>query len=74
VKGYHLIDISLDWLIIEQSVQFKESVSHVPQHPHADTFTLTPVRDDEHEHDESSLDESSDLEDSDDSHSDLESI
>jgi hypothetical protein len=31
VKGYKLIDISLDHLIIESSVQFEESVSHVPQ-------------------------------------------
>ena len=30
VKGYHLIDISSDRLIIEHSVQFEESVSHVP--------------------------------------------
>ena len=30
VKGYRLIDISLDRLIIEQSLQFEESVSHVP--------------------------------------------
>jgi hypothetical protein len=69
VKGYRLIDISLDWLIIERSVQFEESVSHVPQHPHADTFTLPPVRDDEHAHADSSLDESFDLEDSEDSDS-----
>jgi hypothetical protein len=60
VKGYRLIDISSDWLIIEHSVQFKESVSHVPQQPHEDTFTLPPVRDDEHEHAEYCLDESSD--------------
>jgi hypothetical protein len=31
VKGYRLIDLSSDHLIIEHSVQFKESVSHVPQ-------------------------------------------
>jgi hypothetical protein len=31
VKGYRLIDISSDHLIIECSFQFKESVSHVPQ-------------------------------------------
>jgi hypothetical protein len=30
VKGYQLIDLSLDRLIIEHSVQFEESVSHVP--------------------------------------------
>jgi hypothetical protein len=43
VKGYWLIDLSLDGIIIEHSVQFEESVSHVPQQPHADTFTLPPV-------------------------------
>jgi hypothetical protein len=72
VKGYRLIDISLDWLIIERSVQFEESVSHVPQQPHTDTFTLPPVRDDENAHVDSSLDESFDSEDSNDSY--LESV
>jgi hypothetical protein len=43
VKGYQLIDLSSDQLIIERSVQFEESVSHVPQQSHADTFTLPPV-------------------------------
>jgi hypothetical protein len=52
VKGYSLIDLSSDRLIIEQSVQFEESVSHVPQQSHADTFILPPVRDDEHAHDQ----------------------
>jgi hypothetical protein len=33
VKGYRLIDLSSDRLIIERSVQFNESVSHVPQQP-----------------------------------------
>jgi hypothetical protein len=70
VKGYRLIDISSDRLIIECSVQFKESVSHVPQQSHADTFTLPLVQDDEHAHADSSSAESSDSEDSDDSHSD----
>jgi hypothetical protein len=66
VKGYRLIDLSSDQLIIEYSVQFEESVSHVPQQLHADTFVLPPVRDDEHAHDDSSSDESFDSEDSDD--------
>jgi hypothetical protein len=70
VKGYHLIDLSLDPLIIERSVQFEESVSHVPQQPHADTFTLPPVRDDEHAHENYSSDESYDPEDSNDTDSD----
>jgi hypothetical protein len=64
VKGYQLIDISSDRLIIERSVQFEESVSHVPQQPHANTFTLPPVRDDEHAHADSSSDESYDSKDS----------
>jgi hypothetical protein len=69
VKGYRLIDLSSDRLIVERSVHFEESVSHVPQQPHVDTFTLPPVRDDEHAHADSSSDESSDSEDSDDSNS-----
>ena len=44
---------------------------HVPQQPHADTFTLPPIRDDEHAHADSSSDESSDSEESNDSDSDL---
>jgi hypothetical protein len=60
VKGYKLIDLSSDRLIIERSVQFEESISHVPQQSHADTFVLPPVRDDEHAHADSSSDESSD--------------
>jgi hypothetical protein len=59
MKGYRIIDLSLDPLIIERSVQFEESVLHVPQQPHADIFTLPPVRDDEHAHADSSSDESS---------------
>jgi hypothetical protein len=43
VKGYRLIDISLDRLIIERSFQFEEIFSHAPQQPHADTFILPPV-------------------------------
>jgi hypothetical protein len=69
VKGYRLIDLSSDRLIIECSVQFKECVLHVPRHLHADTFTLPPVRDDEHEHVASYSSESYNLEDSNDSDS-----
>jgi hypothetical protein len=43
VKGYRLIYLSSDRLIIEHSVQFEEGVSHVPQQPHVDTFILSPV-------------------------------
>ena len=43
VKGYRLIDLSSDRLIIERSVQFEESVLHVPHQSHVDTFTLPPV-------------------------------
>jgi hypothetical protein len=66
VKGYILIDLSSDHLIIEQSFQFEESVSHVPQQPHVDNFVLPPIRDDEYAHVDTSSDESSDSEDSDD--------
>jgi hypothetical protein len=72
VKGYRLIDLSSARLIIDRSVQFKESVLHVPQQPHADTFVLPPVKDDEHAHANSSSYESSDLENLDDS--DTESV
>jgi hypothetical protein len=65
VKGYILIDISLNHLIIERSVQFEESVSHVPQQLHVDTFILSPIRDDEHgAHVDSSSNEISDSLDS----------
>jgi hypothetical protein len=59
VKGYKLIDPSMDWLIIERSVQFEESILHAPQEPHVDTFVLPLVRDDEHAHVDSSSNESS---------------
>jgi hypothetical protein len=54
VKGYRLIYISSDRLMIECSVQFEENVLHVPQQPHADTFIVPPVRYDEHAHVDSS--------------------
>jgi hypothetical protein len=69
VKGYQLIDLSSDHLIIECSVQFEENFSHVPQLPHANTFTLPLVRDDEHAHGNSSSDESFDSEDTSNSYS-----
>jgi hypothetical protein len=72
VKGYRLIDTSTDRLIIERSVQFEESILHAPQEPHADTFVLPPVIDDEHAHDDSSSNESYDSKDSVDS--DAESV
>jgi hypothetical protein len=71
VKGYRLIDLSSDQLIIEHSFQFEESISRVPQQPHANTFILSPVRDDEHAHANSSSDESFHSEDSDDSNTEL---
>jgi hypothetical protein len=79
VKGYILIDLSLDRLIIESRVQFKESVSHIPQQPHVDTFVFPPIRDDEHAHANSSSNKSFDSKDSDDSdtesvHSDAKSV
>ena len=66
VKGYCLIDLSSDRIIIECGFKFEESVLHVPQDPHADTFTLPPVQDDEHAHADSSSVKSYDLEDLDD--------
>jgi hypothetical protein len=72
VKGYRIIDLTSNWIIIEHSVKFEESVSHVPQQSHADTFILPHVRDDEHAHAKYSSDKSSDLEDSNDL--DLESV
>jgi hypothetical protein len=71
VKGYRLIVLSSDQFIIEQSVQFEESVLHVPQHLHANTFVLPLVIDDGHAHVNSSSDESTDLEDLDDTDTDL---
>jgi hypothetical protein len=71
VKGYQLIDLSSNRLIIEHSVQFEKSVSHVPQQSHADTFTLPPVRDDEDANVNPSSYESYDSEDSNDSDSEL---
>jgi hypothetical protein len=68
VKRYKLIDLSSDQIIIGHSVQFKESISHVPQQPHANTFVLAHVKDDEHAHADSSSDESSDSKDLDDSY------
>jgi hypothetical protein len=64
VKGYRLIYLSSYRLIIECSVQFEESLSHVPQQLHADTFILPLVRDDEHAH----ADSSNDIFDSEDSY------
>jgi hypothetical protein len=69
VKAYSLVDLYLDRLIIEQSVQFKESVSHAPQQPHADTFILPHLQDDEHPNANSSSDNSYNSKDSDDSDS-----
>jgi hypothetical protein len=69
VKGYRLIYISLDHLIIERSVQFEEIFSHIPQQSYEDTSIIPPVRDDENAHVESSSDESYDLEELDDSES-----
>jgi hypothetical protein len=53
VKGYKLIDLSSDQLIIERSVQLEESILHVPQQPHANAFVLPLVRYDEHVHSDS---------------------
>ena len=50
MKGYRLLIPSTDKLIIERSVKFEESLSHPPQSPHADTFYLPHVRDDDSVH------------------------
>jgi hypothetical protein len=65
VKGYIIIYLSLDRLIIEHSVKFKESVSHVTQQSHAYIFVLPLVRDDVHAHAKYYLDDISNSEDSD---------
>jgi hypothetical protein len=70
VKGYRLIELSLDRIIIEQSVKFEKSVSHAPQQLHVGTFIIPHVRDDEHAHVEYSSEKSSNLEDLDDLDSD----
>ena len=67
MKGNILIDLSSDWLIIERSVQFEESVSHVPQQLHTNTFVLPTVRDEQNSHVDSSSDASYDSKDSNDS-------
>jgi hypothetical protein len=72
VKGYRLIDPSMDQLIIERSVQFEESILHAPQELHEYTFVLPHVRDDEHAHGDSSSDESYDSKNS--VNSDIESV
>jgi hypothetical protein len=62
MKGYRLIYLSMDQLIIERNVQFEESLSHAPQEPHVDTFVLLLDRDNESAHSESTSDLSSDTE------------
>jgi hypothetical protein len=74
VKGYRLIDPSTDQLIIEHSVQFEESLSHAPHEPHAGTFVLPPVRDDESTHSYSTLDLSSNTELEDSEHAYAQSV
>eukprot|EP00253_Pinus_taeda_P004047 PITA_04047 len=50
VKGYRLLISFTDKLIIERSVKFEKSLSHAPQLPHANTFYLPHVRDDDSVH------------------------
>eukprot|EP00253_Pinus_taeda_P016659 PITA_16659 len=56
VKGYRLLIPSTNKLIIERSVKFEESLSHAPQSPHADTFYLPHVRDDDSVHSDADTD------------------
>jgi hypothetical protein len=74
VKGYRLIHPSTDQLIIERSVQFEESLSHAPHEPHAGTFVLPPIRDDESAHSESTSNLSSDTESKDSEHADAQLV
>jgi hypothetical protein len=62
VKGYRLIDPSINHLIIERSVHFKEIFSHAPHETHASTFVLPPFQDDESAHLDFTLDMSSNIE------------
>jgi hypothetical protein len=50
VKGYILLDPSMDQFIIKHSVKFDESHSHDPHEPHEESFILPPVVDDESTH------------------------
>jgi hypothetical protein len=45
VKGYRLIDTSINQLTIEHSVQFEESPLHAPPLQHANTLVLPSVPD-----------------------------
>ena len=56
MKGYRLLIPSTDKLIIERSVKFEESLSHAPQVPHAGTFYLPHVRDDDSVHSDADTD------------------
>jgi hypothetical protein len=81
VKGYILRDPSMDQIIIERNVQFKEIPSHAPHEPHVEAFVLPPVVDDESTHLDHTIDLISNIEskDSEDTnahseHSDVESV
>jgi hypothetical protein len=58
LKVCRLIYLSMDQLIFEHSFQFEDSILHEPQQPHIKAFVLPPIKDDEHAHSKSSLDES----------------
>jgi hypothetical protein len=45
VKGYRLLDQSMDRLITEHIVQFEESPFHAPLDPYADTLVPLIARD-----------------------------
>jgi hypothetical protein len=50
VKGYRLLDPSIDHLVIKLNVNFEESPSHAPHEPHAEAFVLPAIVDDESTH------------------------
>ena len=73
VKGYKLIDPSIDKLFIERSVQFEESLVHAPLEPHVETFVPLPppcISDDESTHSYHVSDLSSEFDLKDDEHAD----
>jgi hypothetical protein len=72
LKGYRLIDPSTNNLVIEQSVQFEESLMHASQESHAKTSTplVSDIRDDVSTHSDQILNLISELDSKDLEHAD----
>ena len=71
VKGYRLIDPSINKLFIEQSFQFEESPVHASLEPHVETYVPLPppcISDDESSHSENGLELSFESDSEDDEH------